>query len=288
MEPPLFSRDSDSAPLPPGFTVDDRALNDNQLLEDHAHPSFCWEQMTSFEEPYFEPSGIAQRNAPISSPEMNESKAPNRVGADSARVAMIDLKHASDRQLLDAARCSDGRAFDELSGRYSQMIHSVVFRLLRNREDTEDLVQETMFKAYAHLGKFRGSCLFSTWLTKIAINSALMLLRKRRSHSVVSFDQPREGEQTSLGWEFPDPSLNAEQLHARQQTRELLTAAIKRLPSCYRSILEQYHGEERSLREAAYTLGITNAAAKSRLLRARRIIRASLVEQGISAAEISR
>ena len=104
---------------------------------------------------------------------------------------------------------------------------------------------------------------------------------------MVSFDQPREGERTSLGWEFPDPSLNAEQLHARQQTRELLTGAINRLPPCYRSIFEQYHGEERSLQEAADTLAITKAAAKSRLLRARRIIRKTLVKKGISAAEIS-
>lgn len=192
-----------------------------------------------------------------------------------------DYRNLSDQQLLEAARSSDEQAFVELTGRHIQMVHKKIFRILRNREDTEDIVQEALFKAYSHLGEFRGTCAFSTWLMRIAINSALMLLRKSRSHSEVSFDQTRGDDQRWAEWEFPDPSPNAEQAYASRQTAGLLACAVKRLPSGYRSLVEQYHGKERSLREAADTLGITVAAAKSRLQRARLTIR-SILEESVS------
>jgi RNA polymerase sigma-70 factor (ECF subfamily) len=200
----------------------------------------------------------------------------NTVQRVSASVFLVTHGHSSDEQLLVAARTGDGHAFVELSSRYADSIHRTVFRILRNREDTEDALQEALFKAYTHLGQFRGTCKFSTWLTRIAINSALMQLRQRRSHSEVSFEQRGDDDQSAETLDFPDPSPNAEQMYAKRQAIDRLSHAVQRLPSLYRNIVSQYHVQERSMNEAADGLGITIAAAKSRLLRARLALRSTL------------
>ena len=200
----------------------------------------------------------------------------NLVAEVPVNTPIVDHRSASDEQLLAAARSSDGEAFVELTARCVDSVRRRVFKILQNREDTEDVVQDTLVKAFTHLGDFRGTSAFSTWLTRIAINSALMLLRKRRSRSEVAFDQPGDGDQTRGDWEFPDLSPNAEQAYARRQAAHSLSRAVKRLPSRLRCVVEQYYGRERSMQEAADSLGITLAAAKSRLLRARLTIRSTL------------
>lgn len=206
-------------------------------------------------------------------------------GAPPSHASITDYKLAHDTQLLTAARSADGRAFAELSSRYGGSVHKRIFRILRNREDAEDAVQEALIKAYTHLGEFRGSCTFSTWLTSIAINSALMVLRKRRSHSEVSLDQSANGDQERGVREFADSRPDAERLYARRQAVDLLSAAAERLPLCYRGVVEKYHGQEQSLKEAANGLGISEAAAKSRLLRARQAMRSTLKRKRVSAAD---
>jgi RNA polymerase sigma-70 factor (ECF subfamily) len=200
-------------------------------------------------------------------------------------VSALDYGDASDEQLLLAARSGDERAFVELSSRYTASLHRKVFRILRNREDAEDAVQDALFKAYTHLGQFRSACKFSTWLTRIAINSALMQLRQRRSHSEVSFHQRQDDDQTLAPLDFPDPSPNAEQLYAKRQTIDRLAFEVQRLPSYYRTIVSHYHEQERNLQDAADSLGITVAAAKSRLSRARLAIRSALERKRISMAD---
>ena len=194
----------------------------------------------------------------------------------SVNTPIVDHQSASDEQLLVAARSSDGDAFVELTARCVDSIRGRVFRMLHNREDTEDAVQDALVRAFTHLGDFRGTCAFSTWLTKIAINSALMLLRKRKARSELAFDQSGDADQTWREWECSDPSPNAEHAYAQRQAVHLLSRAVKRLPSNLRCVVEQYYGRERSMQDAADSLGITLAAAKSRLLRARLSIRSAL------------
>jgi RNA polymerase sigma-70 factor (ECF subfamily) len=212
----------------------------------------------------------------------SDAELHNPVHRVSESVSVVSRGHSSDEQLLAAARSGDGQAFVELCGRYALSIHSRVFRILRNREDTEDALQEALFKAYRHLGQFRGACKFSTWLTRIAINSALMQLRRRRSHSEVSFDLRGDDDQSAETSDFPDSSPNAEQMYAKRQAIDRLSHAVQRLPSLYRSMISQYHVQERSMNEAADNLGITTAAAKSRLLRARLALRSTLSRKRIS------
>ena len=194
----------------------------------------------------------------------------------------IDYIHASDDQLLAAAKASDGQAFEVLSSRHVRSIRKRVYRIVRNPEDTEDVVQDSLLKAYRHLREFRESCGFSQWITRIAINTALMLLRKRKSRPEVSLDQAGETDQTWSTWEIPDPSPDTERTYATQEALEFMSRAIKSLPPLYRCVLEQYHAQEKSLREAADKLGITVASAKSRLFRARRTLRSMLEGQRIS------
>jgi len=197
-------------------------------------------------------------------------------GGDPCRAAIADYRLATEEELLTAAKSSDGHAFVELSHRCAGMVHHKVLRILRNREDTEDIVQDALLKAYTHLESFRGSCRFSSWLTKIAVNSALILLRKRRSRTSASCDRNVYGCLTSLCYEVPDPSASVEHICVRQQAQDRLSDAITKLPSCYRRALEQYYGREQSLRETASALGITVAATKSRLRRARLRVRSTL------------
>jgi RNA polymerase sigma-70 factor (ECF subfamily) len=209
----------------------------------------------------------------------------NAVCRASVTVHARKYGECSDEQLLAAARSGDDQAFVNLTSRYRASVQSRVFRILRNHEDAEDALQEALFKAYTHLDRFRGDCKFSTWLTRIAINSALMQMRHRRSHCEVSFHQRRDDDHTSEDLDFPDPSPNAEQMYAKRQTLGQLSNAVQRLPSPHRFIISEYHERERPMQEAADTLGITISAAKSRLLRARLALRAMLETKRMSMAD---
>lgn len=191
-------------------------------------------------------------------------------------ISPLDHKQASDEQLLAAARSSDARAFAELSARYRNSIHNTVSRIVRHREDAEDVVQDTLFKAYTHLEHFRGTCRFSSWLTRIAINSALMLLRKRRSRPEESYDQRGSEDRNWEIREVPDPSPNPEESYQTRQSRDILSRAISRLSPTYRCVMTHYLAHEQSVQQIADTVGITVAATKSRLLRARLTIRSTL------------
>ena len=191
----------------------------------------------------------------------------------------------SDDRLLQAARDGDGQAFAALSGRYCGLVRQKIYRILRHREDTEDALQDTLLKAFHHLDQFQGSSRFSTWLTKIAINSAFMLLRKRRKRVETSFDRVGDEDSGREVWDFPDPVPDPEHLYARRQKKDLLRGAVRRLPENFRSIVNHYHGKERTLKETAEALGISLPAAKSRLLRARIALRSSLEKRNLSTAD---
>ena len=206
------------------------------------------------------------------------SMLPDPANASMVNMPNVDYRQIPDEQLLEAARSSDRHAFGELTTRYANSILNRVFKIVRNRADAEDVVQETMIKAHTHFKDFRGTCRFSTWLTKIAINSALMLLRRRRTRSEVSFDPRGNEDRTWEIWDCPDSSPDPEQVYAKCQALDLLSRAITRLPPAYRSVMTQYHYQEQPLKDVADSLGITVASAKSRLLRARLTIRSALGE----------
>lgn len=176
----------------------------------------------------------------------------------------------SDDQLLSKAQSGDRSAFTELCDRYNAMVKGRILRMVQHREDAEDVLQETFLSAYRHLHSFRGECRFSTWVMKIGINASLMWLRKQK-FLLRTFDG-----QTVQEREFRDPRPDPEQRYISDQARKQLSLAIQELPPYLRSTIELRYEKERSLNDIAETLGITQAAAKSRMLRARNRLRRTL------------
>jgi RNA polymerase sigma-70 factor (ECF subfamily) len=182
---------------------------------------------------------------------------------------------APDEDLVAAAKLRDHPAFVELWTRHSNTAFKMAYRITGNRDDAEDAIQDAWMKAYTHLNTFDGRAKFSTWLTRIAMNSALMILRRRRAHPETSMDWSADGE-TWQQWEMADKKANIEEHYARKEAGRHLKRAIHRLRPALRNIIEIQQSHDSSVKEIAEVAGISVAAAKSRLLRARTVLRRSL------------
>ena len=186
------------------------------------------------------------------------------------------LNAMNDDSLVSAARSGDREAFVALYERHSRKVLPTIYRITKNREDAEDAFQDAVLRAFVHLKNFEGRSSFTSWLTRIATNSALMVLRKKRLGAAVSFEQLQEDSEITRTWEPRDHAETPEQRCARQESEDLLRNAIQRLPSIFRETVEAQHALECSTGEVADELGISLSAAKSRLMRARRILRRRL------------
>ena len=181
---------------------------------------------------------------------------------------------ATDEDLVAAAKSGDHPAFVELWTRHSKTAFNMVYRITRNQDDAEDVVQDAWMKAYVHLNTFDGRSKFSTWLTRIAINSALMILRRKRARPETSMEIT-DGE-TWQHWEIADQTKNIEELYARHERVERLRRAICCLQPRLRNVVEIHQSNDRSIKEIADLAGISVAATKARLFRARKILRKAL------------
>jgi RNA polymerase sigma-70 factor (ECF subfamily) len=187
----------------------------------------------------------------------------------------------TDEVLVAAAKTGNHSAFAELWTRYSNTAFKIVYRITGSRDDAEDAIQDAWMKAYMHLKTFDSRSKFSTWLTRIAINSALMILRKKRSHPETSMDWSIDGE-TWQQWEVADKRANIEEHYSRKETERDLKQAIHRLRPALRTIIEIQQSNDGSIKELADVAGISVAAVKSRLLRARTVLRRSLQSSSLS------
>ena len=178
-----------------------------------------------------------------------------------------------ENELLGAARAGDRDAFSELIMRHADQVFHAARRITRHREDAEDAVQESITNAFAGLGSFDGASRFSTWLTRIAINAALMNLRKKRLSREVALEEPKEESWGPAFWEAIDGARNPEEWDAKQEHDRIVREAVAKLRSSLRDTVEVYDLKEKSIQETAHTLGISKAAAKARLFHARRALR---------------
>jgi RNA polymerase sigma-70 factor (ECF subfamily) len=180
-----------------------------------------------------------------------------------------------DDLLVSAAKAGDRSAFVELYERHSRKVLPRIYRITKNREDAEDAFQDAVLRAFAHMKGFEGRSNFTSWLTRIAINSALMILRKRRG-AEISIEQISDDSDNHRAWEPSDHSETPEGYCARRESEELLRNAIQRLPCIFRDALELQRSREYSTSQVAEELGISVSAAKARLMRARRTMRRRL------------
>jgi RNA polymerase sigma-70 factor (ECF subfamily) len=178
---------------------------------------------------------------------------------------------------VGAARAGDCPAFAELWERHWNTAFKMAYRITKNPEDAEDVIQDAWLKAYVHLATFDGRSKFSTWITRIVINSALMTLRRRCSHPETSMEV-MDGEIWQER-EIADQSQSVEDLYARHERIERLKQAIHRLQPPLRSLIELHQSQDRPVKEIADLAGLSISATKSRLLRARRFLRKDLVER---------
>jgi RNA polymerase sigma-70 factor (ECF subfamily) len=175
-----------------------------------------------------------------------------------------------DLELVAAARDGSNAAFEELQSRYSRRLYRRIHSITRNHEDTEDALQETFLRAYLALDSFEGRSQFASWLMRIAINSALMVLRRRRSRLEVSFEPPSESGDPALTIDVAETALNPEQLYDLRQRSDYLLRAIGELDINLRAPLTTWIEQECSMKEVARTLDLTLATVKTRLHRARK------------------
>ncbi len=179
------------------------------------------------------------------------------------------LNEDSDEALVAAAKLGETQAFEELVLRHRHRVLAVAQRITKNREDAEDVAQESFHKAFLHLDAFQEKSRFSTWLTRIAINEAIMLLRGRRR---VFEDLPEISEDgtKSNSEAFVDQSPNPEESCWRRERTQLLAAAIDRLRPRVRTAILLRDIEERSAAETAEILGTSIGAVKARVFHGRR------------------
>jgi RNA polymerase sigma factor (sigma-70 family) len=192
---------------------------------------------------------------------------------DSRSVTSDATRFMSDDVLVAAAKMGHGTAFNELHKRHAERMFRVAQRITRHREDAEDAVQESFLCAYLHIKSFDGRARFGTWLTRIAINAALMKVRKDRKSREVPLENPAMSFNSDTKQNLETRGQNPEQICAKSEREATLRDAVGKLRPLLRNAVELYQLQELSLHETAKALGISTAAAKGRLFHARAALR---------------
>src|ERR1700730_15549547 len=184
-------------------------------------------------------------------------------------AAVSDLRAWSEKQLIAAAKSGRRAPFGELCERHMKQVSCVTRRIMPNREDVEDVVQDCFLNAFVHLKDFEGRSRFATWLTRIAINAALMKLRKKRGLQEVPIDEPNSSFEPVAQREFRDGAPDPEESCSLRERKRIVVSAISGLRPRARSVVELIHLQEHSIRETAQILGISTAAVKTRMFHAK-------------------
>lgn len=187
-----------------------------------------------------------------------------------SEIAEIESASRRDEEVVTAIRAGSDAAFEKLQKRYSHRLYRRIFSIIRNREDAEDVLQDTFLRAFLRIDSFEGKSQLFTWLTSIAINSALMCLRKRRRRVEVSLQEQSESGEEIYSFDVRDTALNPEEICALEQRFTCISGAIERLNPKLRTALSIWISTEGSMKEIAQTLDVSIASVKARLHRARK------------------
>ena len=204
------------------------------------------------------------------------SETYNHIETGAPSTRSTDARDEYEYAFLIAAKSGDSAAFEVLCKQSATMVFRVARRMMRNNEDAEDVRQEAFKQAFIHLKSFNGHSRFSTWLSRIAINAALMKLRKKQQLWDVSLEESDEDEQSSRRLDVEDQGLNPEELYAQEERQRILSEAMNELPPGTRKAIELRELDERSGQETAQIMGISVSAVKARVFHGRRKLRERL------------
>jgi RNA polymerase sigma-70 factor, ECF subfamily len=192
-----------------------------------------------------------------------------------------------EQRLIQRIRDGEHEAFYLLIRPYERRVYAAAFAILRNETDAEDCAQEAVLKGFKHIREFRAEARFSTWLIQIAVNEARMRRRKERADLVEPIDKERNEEGSYMPRDFADWREIPSEVLERKEVREKLTEALASLSQIYREVFVLRDMEQLSIEETANALGISTASVKTRLLRARLMLR-DLLAPGLGGAWSSR
>ncbi len=181
----------------------------------------------------------------------------------------------SETALISRALGGDQRAYTELAHRFRSAVFQIVFKIVRDKETADDLVQETFMKAFASLAGYRSEYRFSTWLYKIAANSSIDHLRKKRIKAL-SLDRKLETKDGTVEIDVPDYSYHPGIALERKEQRLSIEEAIRSLPDKYREVIVYRHKDDKSYEEIADLLSIPIGTVKARIFRARELLKKKL------------
>jgi len=177
--------------------------------------------------------------------------------------------------VMARAKTHSEAAYEQLVDHYERKAFRLAWKITRNHEDAEDVVQNAFVKAFQNLPDFRGDSRFYTWLVRITINEALMKIRRRRSNEV-SIDESKHADGASDPIEIKDRAANPEQRYSQHEVQRILAETINDLEPPYRAVLQLRDIEGLSTIQTAQALDLTSSAVKTRLQRARMKLRESL------------
>ncbi len=204
-----------------------------------------------------------------------QQRAPQDAGtkpsAARERTPSAGKARTEDSHLIHAALHGDQTAFKQLMKKYHDQIANLIYRIIHNREQVEDLTQEVFIKAFGSLKSFNEEFAFSTWLYKIATNSSIDYIRKKKL-STFSIDKPVGMEESEYSFELPDTTYEPDKHIIQRQRSKLIEQAIEQLPEKYRRVIILRHNEERDYREIARILKLPIGTVKAHIFRARELL----------------
>lgn len=184
-------------------------------------------------------------------------------------------RHEDEERLINEALGGSQQAYRELVAMHRTAIYHIIYKIVKDQEASNDLVQETFMKAFSALASYRSEYRFSTWLYKIAANASIDYLRKRRIHAL-SLDRPVETPDGSIEIEIADYSYHPENELVRKEQRVNIEEAIASLPDKYREVIIYRHKDDKSYEEIADLLNIPVGTVKARIFRARELLKKKL------------
>jgi RNA polymerase sigma-70 factor (ECF subfamily) len=190
---------------------------------------------------------------------------------------MDDEKRKEDKRLIELALSGDEKAYESLLNKYRNLVFSIMLKMVRNKQEAEDLTQEAFMKAFSSLATFNDEFAFSTWLMKIASNNCIDFLRKRKLRTY-SIHEPVQYKDEKIEIDIPDHDPTPEKTLIQSERNRMIEETIKALPERYRYVIILRHKEEKSYEEIAEIMNLPLGTVKAQIFRAREILNKNLKE----------